>query len=114
MRTAYNVRFKGHLCAGVQTGFSRKPILVRKRKNEMPFTVIVNIVEGEPDEALLEYYDKAARLECARAIKRTQKAYRSLNGDHLLRGVPSVERLQKLLAPGKVTRRGKRWKICPL
>lgn len=114
MRTAYNVRFKGHLCAAVSTGFARKPILVRKRKREMPFTVIVNIVEGDPDEDLLQYYDKAARLECARAIKRTEGAYRRLTGDHLLRGVPSVERLQQLLKPGKTTRRGKRWKICPL
>lgn len=51
-----------------------------------------------------------ARLECARAIKRTNVLRKKLSGDHMLRGQAHVERL---LRDAYQTRRGKRWKICP-
>lgn len=117
--TAYQVRFKGHLVAAVKTGFSRKPILFRARAGEQLFIAPVPIfLESERPGSGSEDWEQLARLECARSIKRTEAAYRKLSGggDHMLRGVKSVERLIQLMedrvTPGK--RRGKRWKIVPV
>lgn len=121
-RLFFIVRFKGCVCAAVKTGVSRKPILLRARKAEQPFRVVVpeaadeirrlseNGIAADQDE-ISQRCIKVARVECARAIKRTEAARRKLQGNHMLRGVPSVERL---LLDYKQTRRGKRWKICSL
>ena len=105
----FRVRFKGHLCAAVKTGFSRKFILMRLHKDKEPF---LSKVESWPDPPDQEYAERVARIDCARAIKRTEWARRKLQGDHFLRGVPSVERV--LRDYGTPHRRGKRWKICPI
>ena len=118
--TGFMVRFKGHPCTAISTGFCRKPVLFRVRKGEKPMLVeVINFVdltsvsedEGKELRALAE---QRARIACARAIKRTEECYRRLRGDHFLRGVPSVERLERLFKPGPTTRKGKRWKICPV
>lgn len=107
----YIVRFKGHVCAAVQTGLSRKPILLRKKKDEPAFVSELDFMPA-PDFQSLDAIvaDQNARLECARAIKRTNALRKKLSGDHMLRGQPHVERL---LRDAYQTRRGKRWKICP-
>lgn len=121
--TAFGVRFKGHLCAGVKTGFARKPILFRLRDGEEPFRAEISVfLASEAPDPTKPFgpaeWDRLARLECARAIKRTEEAYRKLagGGNHMLRGVKSVERLIQLLGGGPTPRmrRGKRWKIVPL
>lgn len=125
--TGFSVRFKGHLCAAVKTGFARKPILFRVREGEEPFVADVAeqhvvLAARAPYNDILEdptaAAEQLARLECARAIKRTEFAYRKLaaGGDHMLRGVKSVERLIQLVGGNGPTpgfRRGKRWKIVP-
>lgn len=108
---AYFVRFKGHRCAGVKSGLSRKPILIRARKAESTFESPVVYFESEMSLHEVEECRRVARLRCARAIKRTENARRRLQGDHMLRGTPVVERL---LRDSVSTRRGKRWKICPI
>lgn len=108
----YSVRFKGHLTCAVKSGISRKPILLRAKKNEPAFESPVEPIldtAGLISQYAVEHAHKVARLFCARAIKRTEEARRRLRGDHLLRGTEIVERL---LRDHKQTRRGKRWKIC--
>lgn len=123
---AYGIRYKGHWCAGVRVGFARKPILIRAKKGQPRFE------EPIPDEAVVikrwlrvglkaspatvkAQCDKVARVACARAIKRTNEAVRRVSGsNHLLRGVPSVERLLALTSTEMRNRRGKVWKICPI
>lgn len=109
---AYIVRFKGHACAGVRSGLSRKPILLRANKGEEIFESKIPVFVPVDADYPPDYPAIAARLDCARAIKRTEAARRRLQGDHLLRGAPTVERLLRDHAKGK--RRGKRWKICPV
>lgn len=108
---SYQVRFKGHLCAAISCGLSRKPILIRARKKETIFEVIIPYSLGENIVSPFRLCSKVARLECARAIRRTEHLRKRLQGNHLLRGIKSVERL---LRDYEQTRRGKRWKICPL
>lgn len=104
------VRFKGHVCAGVMTGLSKHPLLLRKKKDESPFLFQCEHKTGwEEDIANCYETEAETRLRATRAIKFTNQVRRRLSGDHLLRGVPSVERL---LRDAKQTRRGKRWKIC--
>lgn len=60
---------------------------------------------------------RLARLECARAIKRTEYARRKMRQagpDHMLRGVASVERILKDAPDKRRAGSGKRWKICPV
>lgn len=113
----YIVRFKGHVCASVPTGLSRKPLLLRARKGEAVFVEKI-LVGHEPEVEDIGHVcvngDKIARVACARAIKRTDAVrlkLRAAGDNHMLRGVQSVERL--LRDPVKRSRRGKRWKICP-
>jgi len=106
---AYGVRFKGHLCGSVKSGVCRKPILLRAKKGEEPFrSLAYDWDEVEQRPVPEQEARKLARLECARAIKRTEAARRRLQGDHMLRGIETVERL---LRDHAMTRRGKRWKI---
>ena len=109
---AYFVRFKGHPCAAVKTGFSKKPILMRMREGEIRYESPIEVfLESERPNKGPEEWDRLARLKCARAIKRTEYCRKKLQGDHMLRGVASVERILK---DYQMTRRGKRWKICPI
>lgn len=101
---ALAVRFKGHLCAAVKSAVCRKPILLRRQAAEEPFLVPIEAREGEKDLT----GERRARVACARAIRRTERARRKLQGDHLCRGTPTIERLLRDYAQ---TRRGKRWKI---
>ena len=106
---AYGVRFKGHLCASVKSGLCRKPILLRARKGDAVFRSLARDWDDNEERPVPEQEArKLARLECARAIKRTEAARRRLQGDHMLRGIETVERL---LRDRAMTRRGKRWKI---
>jgi hypothetical protein len=106
--SAYSVRFKGCEVAGVRSGLSNRPLLLRKRKAEAPFIMPIDwFFEEAAGNKILAA--NLARLECARAIKRTEYARRVLQGNHMLRGIPAVERL---LRDYQQTRRGKRWKIC--
>lgn len=108
---AYFVRFKGHACASVRSGLSRKPILLRARKGEELFvSEVADVVLTETNDP--EDVPALARLKCARAIKRTNELRRRLQGDHMLRGTAAVERLLRDYATPH--RRGKRWKICPI
>lgn len=97
----YLVRFKGHKCSAVPTGLAREPLLFRARKNEPVFVAKV----GDKPAA-------SARLACARLIKRTEKRRFDLLDRKFedFRATASGSRLKD----GKRTRRGKRWKICPI
>jgi hypothetical protein len=118
MIVGYEVRFKGHLCAAVKVGFARKPILMRARKLEEVYVEPLASLSEKPGTPInvgeRAEVEMLARIECARAVKRTEEARRRLRGDHLLRGVPSVERVLRDHADNRRPGSGKRWKICPV
>lgn len=105
------VRFKGHPCTAFKCALSRKPILLRAGKNEAVVVVRVTHHDNAGREISGAKAQRLARLECARAIRRTESLRRRLNGNNMLRGTDTVERL---LRDHDMTRRGKRWKICPV
>lgn len=112
----FGVRLDGHWCAAVKTGFSRRFVLMRARKGEERFLSRINFVSD--DRGALAYElrlnaERIARGACARAIKRTKWARRKLVDPHydMLRGVANVERV---LRGANTSRRGRRWKICPI
>lgn len=108
----YTVRFKGHLCGTVRTGLSKKPLLMRAKTSEEQFVVLI-----EANNLAPKVNQRLARLECARAIKRTEYARRTIRNagrDHMLRGIPSVERILKDAPDKRRAGSGKRWKICPV
>ena len=108
----FSVRFKGHLCAAIKTGFARKFILLRRHKGEEAFVSPIKVfLESERPGTGPEDWDRLARLECARAIKRTEWARLKLRGDNFLRGVASVERLLRDYPDKRRPGHGKRWKI---
>ena len=112
--TTYGVRFKGHWCASVSSGLARKPILLRAHAGEKLFFATVPVfLESERPGTGPADWDRLARLECARAIKRTDRARRLLKGDHMLRGAKTVERLLRDHPDRRRIGSGKRWKICP-
>ena len=106
---AYGVRFKGHWCAAVRTGYCRKTVLMRERSADERFISLVDMNDPDRPEALM-----LARLECARAIKRTDEARRRLKGDHFLRGVASVERILRDPPDRRWKGNKRRWRICPI
>lgn len=111
---AYGVRFKGHWCAAVKTGFARKPILLRAKGSEERFEEPIELWPRDEDMVSNPVAKKRAHVACARAIKRTKEAFRRLNNDNMLRGIPSLERLLVLMSTEMRNRRGKVWKICPI
>lgn len=98
----YKVHLNGRPTTAILTGLCRKPIFVRARKGDVPFFVLL----------LSDEWGISPVAVCWAHIRRTKRVARELHGDHLLRGIPSVERV--LQAKKFRNRRGRVWSIRPV